>query len=73
MVHLTDEAEYNINTPGFPFEFSPRNSDCLYEFIAQQGYRVEVILDVDTTSCCDFLEVDICFLLFFLYFFFFNI
>ena len=55
---LNDLEEQEITSPGYNSGvFTPNNLLCVYEFVAEVGLRVEVILEVDTESCCDYLRV----------------
>ena len=50
--------EREVTSPGYNNGiFAANNLDCIYDFVAEEGYRIEVILEVNTESCCDYVEV----------------
>ena len=58
IAELNDLEEREVTSPGYNSGiFAPNDLFCVYEFVAEVGHRVEVILEVDTESCCDYLRV----------------
>jgi len=58
MIQLNDLSEGAVTSPGFISGLLvPNNINCIYEFVALVGYRVEAILEVDTEKFYDYLQV----------------
>ena len=56
-LHPTLGTENNVMTsPGYPHG-KKHNFDCLYQFKSQNSFGLELKLEVDTESCCDFVTV----------------
>ncbi|XP_076804722.1 cubilin-like [Clavelina lepadiformis] len=56
-LHPTLGTEYNVMTsPGYPHR-KKHNFDCLYQFKSQNSFGLELKVEVDTESCCDFVTV----------------
>ncbi|CAK8672942.1 unnamed protein product [Clavelina lepadiformis] len=46
-----------FQSPGYPKAFPP-NSDCIYDFITEPGFKIQILIRrLDTDSCCDYLEI----------------
>lgn len=52
---LLNESWQNISTPNFPFDYNNREDKRWFFELPQNQSNVEVIVDGNTESCCDFL------------------
>jgi len=58
MIELNDLLEGTVTSPGFSSGLlAPKDLNCMYEFVAMVGYRVEAVLEVDTERFFDYLQV----------------